>query len=119
MHKSAGMHLFVDGLVRDDCRFTPSRLTDFFYKAMESCKFKVKLAPNIQEMPEQAKVSAVCLTTMGHIVLHAWAKDHYFTFDAYCSEDFDWEGLVSLLDKELTVHTSHVELNQRIKPKLR
>lgn len=119
-HKSAGMQVTVDGLVKEEAGFTPSRLTDMFYKIIEVCRLKIQTPPNIQGVQEsagEAKVVGTCLTTKGHFILHGWATKRYFVFDAYSSEELDWEPLVATLNAELKVHTSHVEVRHRIKPK--
>lgn len=132
MNESAGVHLIVDGYVRDGAIFTKKTLEGLFFDMAKSLAMTIILGPSFIEVPvdsavfkraqetgvfeDEGGITGTCVISTSHMSLHAWPLQGFFSLDAFSCKSFDHEKALALVRKSLGVITDNVTVIHRRKP---
>ena len=128
MKKISGLHLLIDGYVKDGRILNPDSICSVFDRLVDALNMKylqrpmairVPLEPNKLESDEdEGGWSVICQITTSHISLHGWPMRGAFMMDIFSCRDFDPEAARSIVHEMLDVTTSHIQIIERCDPKV-
>lgn len=133
MNDSAGVHLIVDGYVKDGAIFTKSFLEKLFKDMAIALDMKIIMGPNFIEVPvdpevlkrvqetgnfeDEGGITGLCVISTSHMSLHAWPLQGFFSLDAFSCKTFDHEKALHLLREAMAVSSDNVTVLHRNKPR--
>ena len=128
MKKISGLHLLIDGYVKDGRTLNPDSICSVFDRLVDALKMKylqrpmairVPLEPNKLESDEdEGGWSVICQITTSHISLHGWPMRGAFMMDIFSCRDFDPEAARSIVHEMLDVAVSQVQIIERSDPQV-
>jgi len=126
MNKIAGLHLLVDGYVRDGNTLNPDTICNLFDRLVEALKMQYLQPPMALRVPldpdklaggeDEGGWSVVCQITTSHISLHGWPLRGAFMMDIFSCKDFDAEAALALVKEGLGVVNWNVTRVDRVDP---
>jgi len=124
-----GLHLIVDGYVKNSNVFNPLKLHWLFDKLVENLEMKYLIEPIIKEVPlepdkliseqDEGGISCICMITTSHISLHAWPLRNAFMMDIFSCKNFNHKVAEQIIQEVLDIDELHTELIVRKDPKFR
>ena len=129
MRRISGLHLLVDGFVRDPVTLEPGNICDLFDKLVDALNMKylmhpvamrVPLDPNkLQTDDDEGGWSVICQITTSHLSLHGWPARGAFMLDAFSCCQFNTEKAKQIIYNHLGVSEANVQVITRSGPKIK
>lgn len=132
MALSAGLHLLMDGYVRDPAVFTREKLEVMFARLLAALEMKpldkamhyeVLVDPAILErvkrtgkFEDEGGLSSIQVLSTSHLSLHSWPLQQFFSADCFSCKEFNAPLAKSILIETLGVERFTLTLVQRRKP---
>ena len=126
MKTIGGLHLLIDGYVRDGNILNPDTLTSLFDRLVETLGMQYLQRPtSIRVTMDPAKLetheddggwSVICQITTSHISLHGWPMRGAFMMDIFSCVDFDADKARSVVKEVLDVTHWNVQQIRRMDP---
>jgi S-adenosylmethionine decarboxylase len=127
MKKIAGVHLLIDGYVRDGNSLNPDSITTLFDRLVETLDMQYlqrPIAMRVDMDPDKIKTeddeggwSVICQITTSHISLHGWPLRGAFMMDIFSCRDFDPEAARRVVEETLAVTEANVDVIRRRDPR--
>lgn len=127
MKTIAGLHLLVDGYVRDGNLLNPDTICSLFDRLVETLgmqylqppmAMRVPLAPGkLETDDDEGGWSVICQITTSHISLHGWPLRGAFMMDIFSCKPFSTERAIQLVQQALGATTCHVTTVRRTDPR--
>ena len=128
MKQIAGLHLLIDGYVRDGNILNPETLTNLFDGLVEALDMEYLQRPTALRVPldpdkletddDEGGWSVICQITTSHISLHGWPMRGAFMMDIFSCCDFDPEQAKAVVRQALDVQQWNVTEVRRTDPRL-
>lgn len=129
---SAGLHLLMDGYVRDPGVFTRERLEELFARLLAALEmhpldramhYEVPVDPDILErvkltgkFEDEGGLSSIQVLSTSHLSLHSWPLQGFFSADCFSCKEFNASLAKSILVESLGVTSFTLTTVQRRKP---
>ena len=127
MKTIGGLHLLIDGYVRDGNILNPDTLTGLFDRLVETLEMQYLQRPLALRVPmdprklettdDEGGWSVICQITTSHISLHGWPLRGAFMMDIFSCLDFDTEKAQAVVKQTLDVTTWNVRQIRRRDPR--
>ncbi|MFH1130873.1 MAG: S-adenosylmethionine decarboxylase [Pseudomonadota bacterium] len=127
MEKIAGLHLLIDGYVRDGKTLNPDTICTLFDNLVETLHMQYLQPPTAVRVPFDPKKintpedeggwSVICQITTSHISLHSWPMRGAFMMDIFSCCDFDAKAAQKQIVEGLDVVESKVQVIHRQDPR--
>lgn len=127
MKKISGLHLLIDGYVKDGKTLNPDTICTLFDRLVDTLKMQYLQRPTAIRVPiepeklnseeDEGGWSVICQITTSHIALHGWPMRGAFMMDIFSCRTFDAEAAKRLVHELLGVTTSNVQLIERMDPR--
>lgn len=128
MKTIAGLHLLVDGYVRDGNTLNPDTLTSLFDRLVDTLQMQYLQRPIALRVPmdphklqtddDEGGWSVICQITTSHISLHGWPLRGAFMMDIFSCVEFDVDAAKAVVCEALGVTDLRAQLIQRTDPRL-
>jgi S-adenosylmethionine decarboxylase len=101
MKHSAGVHIILDGFVKDPSVFNSDDLTSTFKKLAEALEMNIIMGPDFLEVPldptklqsdvfqDEGGITGMCVISTSHMSIHCWPIRKCFSMDVFSCKDFD------------------------------
>lgn len=108
-----GLHLIVDGNVRDPARFAQENLRQMFEELVSALGMQLIHGPVFKDVEidplkltgnqfqDEGGISGYAMISTSHLAIHCWPLRQTFMFDAFSCKMFDHEKAMSILDRFL------------------
>ena len=127
MKTIAGLHLLIDGYVRDGNILNPDTLTSLFDRLVEALGMQYLQRPTAIRVPldpdkletheDEGGWSVICQITTSHISLHGWPMRGAFMMDIFSCIDFDVDAASAVVKEALDVSQWNVQQIRRRDPR--
>lgn len=129
MKNSAGIHVIIDGFVKDPSVFNSDSLTSAFKDLAESLEMKIIMGPDFLEVPldpqklesnvfqDEGGITGMCVISTSHMSIHCWPIRKCFSMDVFSCKDFDSEKAKQIVWDLLGVESGDVTVVSRTFPK--
>lgn len=127
MKTIAGVHVLIDGYVRDGNLLNPETICSMFDRLVEVLKMqylqrpiamRVRLDPDkLETEDDEGGWSVICQITTSHISLHGWPLRGAFMMDIFSCKDFDPAQAEAVVREMLQVHDANVQVVRRGDPR--
>jgi S-adenosylmethionine decarboxylase len=127
MKTISGLHLLMDGYVRDGQTLNPDTICTVFDRLVETLKMQYLQRPTAIRVPiepdklhtddDEGGWSVICQITTSHIALHGWPLRGAFMMDIFSCRDFDAEAAQKVVTELLGVTEAKVQLIERRDPR--
>ncbi len=131
MGKSVGVHLIMDGFVRDSASFTKENILSLFDKIISALEMKALDKAHIYEIdtdPEILKrveltgnfedeggITGVIVISTSHISIHCWPLQRLFRLDAFSCKSFNADLAEAIIRNSLGVSDANTTvINRRL-----
>ena len=114
-----GLHLLVDGYVRDGQRLNPDTICNLFDALVKALGMTYLQPPTAVRVPldpekidsedDEGGWSVICQITTSHISLHGWPMRGAFMMDIFSCKDFDPDVALDLVRRALDVTQINVQ----------
>ena len=128
MKQIAGLHLLMDGYVRDGNTLNPDTLTSLFDRLVDTLKMQYLQRPIALRVPmdpqkltseeDEGGWSVICQITTSHISLHGWPLRGAFMMDIFSCRDFEPDQARRVVEETLGVTEASVQVIRRRDPRL-
>lgn len=117
MKNSAGIHIILDGFVKDSSVFNSDTLTKTFKQLAEALKMKIIMGPDFLEVPldetklqsdvfqDEGGITGMCVISTSHMSIHCWPIRKCFSMDVFSCKDFNSEKAKQIIWDLLGVET--------------
>jgi S-adenosylmethionine decarboxylase len=126
MKEIRGMHLIVDGYVKDSATLEPEAIVELFDSLVEELDMQYLQRPLALRVPlrkerlsggeDEGGWSVICQITTSHIALHGWPLRRAFMMDVFSCKDFDMGRAKDLVFEKLQVEKAVVQSVERRGP---
>jgi len=101
MKQSAGIHIILDGFVKDPSVFNGPSLEHAFKKLAEALEMKIIMGPDFLEVEldpsklqsdvfqDEGGITGMCVISTSHMSIHCWPIRKCFSMDVFSCKDFD------------------------------
>jgi len=127
MKQIAGVHLLIDGYVRDGQVLNPDTLCNLFDRLVAALQMqylqrptamRVELDPDLVDTDEdEGGWSVICQITTSHIALHGWPMRGAFMMDIFSCKEFDPSRAETVVREVLDITDANVQVIQRTDPR--
>ena len=127
MRAIAGLHLLIDGYVRDGNTLNPDTLTTLFDRLVQTLGMEYLQRPQAIRVPtdprkletheDEGGWSVICQITTSHISLHGWPLRGAFMMDIFSCLDFDADAACAVVKEALDVREWNVQAIRRTDPR--
>lgn len=127
MKKISGVHLLIDGYVRDGKTLNPDTICNMFDRLVETLNMQYLQRPTairvamdpakLQTGEDEGGWSVICQITTSHISLHGWPLRGAFMMDIFSCCDFNPDAARRVVEETLGVIEANVQLIKRYDPK--
>ena len=128
MKKISGLHLLINGYVRDGKTLNPDTVCTLFDQLVEALNMKYLQPPTAIRVPldperlatdeDEGGWSVICQITTSHIALHGWPMRGAFMMDIFSCRPFEAERARALVREVLDVTEWNVQTIERTDPRL-
>jgi S-adenosylmethionine decarboxylase len=126
MNKISGLHLLIDGYVRDGKVLNPDTICTLFDRLVETLGMQYLQPPTAIRVPldpdklacgeDEGGWSVICQITTSHLSLHGWPLRGAFMMDVFSCRDFDPKAAQKLVHEHLDVTDWDVKVVRRNDP---
>jgi S-adenosylmethionine decarboxylase len=127
MKKISGLHLLIDGYVRDGQTLNPDTICSLFDRLVHTLKMQYLQPPTAIRVPldpnklstddDEGGWSVICQITTSHISLHGWPMRGAFMMDIFSCRDFDPKAAERLVREVLDVKELNIKTIERQDPR--
>jgi S-adenosylmethionine decarboxylase len=127
MKTISGLHLLIDGYVRDGQTLNPDTLCNLFDQLVGTLHMQYLQRPTAMRVPldttklhtneDEGGWSVICQITTSHIALHGWPMRGAFMMDIFSCQDFDADAAKAVVFERLSVVEANVQVIQRRDPR--
>jgi S-adenosylmethionine decarboxylase len=115
MRKDAGLHLIVDGYVKDPSVFEKEKLHKLFQDLAAALEMKIILGPEFLEVEldpaklmsdvfqDEGGITGMCVISTSHMSIHCWPIRKCFSMDVFSCKSFDGEKAKKIIWDSLGV----------------
>lgn len=101
MKHAAGLHVILDGYVKDSSVFNGPTLKNAFEKLAEELEMKIIMGPDFLEVEldssklqsdifqDEGGITGMCVISTSHMSIHCWPIRKCFSMDVFSCKDFD------------------------------
>ncbi len=101
MKHGAGLHIILDGYVKDASVFNGPALKNAFEKLAEELEMKIIMGPDFLEVEldpaklqsdvfqDEGGITGMCVISTSHMSIHCWPIRKCFSMDVFSCKDFD------------------------------
>ena len=101
MKHGAGLHIILDGYVKDPSVFNGPALKNAFEKLAEELEMKIIMGPDFLEVEldpsklqsdvfqDEGGITGMCVISTSHMSIHCWPIRKCFSMDVFSCKDFD------------------------------
>jgi len=132
MKSSAGLHLIMDGYVKDPGVFTRENLARLFAQLIQALEMKALDVPKFYEVDvdpavlervkatgkfeDEGGTTGFQVISTSHMALHSWPLQAFFSLDVFSCKTFNADLAISLVKESLGVYTDNTVVLHREKP---
>ena len=129
---SAGLHLTMDGYVKDSTVFTKETIEGMFAKVIAALDMKALGPAHVYEVPvdpevlrrvqetgtfeDEGGITAIVVISTSHMSIHCWPLQGFFSLDAFSCKTFDPNLAKMIIQETLGVVSANVHILERSKP---
>ena len=130
MKHSAGIHIILDGFVKDPSVFNGPCLEYAFKKLAEALEMKIIMGPEFLEVEldptklqsdvfqDEGGITGMCVISTSHMSIHCWPIRKCFSMDVFSCKDFDSVKAVKIIKDLLGVEAYNLNVVERFFPNL-
>jgi len=108
-----GLHLVVDGTVRDPIVFSEHHLRELFIALVRALDMEIIDGPRFRKIPvekskldgdgfqDEGGISAYAMISTSHISIHCWPLRSIFMLDVFSCKRFDENDAMHIINKML------------------
>ena len=101
MKHGAGLHVILDGYVKDPSVFNGPALKEAFEKLADALEMKIIMGPDFLEVEldpaklqsdvfqDEGGITGMCVISTSHMSIHCWPIRKCFSMDVFACKDFD------------------------------
>lgn len=128
MKHDAGLHIILDGYVKDSNVFNSDALTDAFKKLAEALEMQIIMGPDFLEVEldpsklqsdvfqDEGGITGMCVISTSHMSIHCWPIRKCFSMDVFSCKDFDGNKAKEIIWNLLGVEKGNVVAVSRYFP---
>lgn len=126
MKQIFGLHLLIDGFVRNGITLYPDYIYDLFDDLVKELKMQYLQRPIVMRVPldkeklktdeDEGGYSGICQITTSHISIHGWPLRKAFMMDIFSCKDFDYKAAREIVVDSLQVENANFQLIERTGP---
>lgn len=129
---SAGLHLTMDGYVKDTSVFTKENIESMFAKVIAALEMKALDKPQVYEVPvdpevlrrveltgnfeDEGGITAVVVISTSHLAVHCWPLQKFFSLDVFSCKTFDAMRAKEVIHEAFGISAVSLRVNERLKP---
>lgn len=129
MKHGAGLHVILDGYVKDPSVFNGSALKNAFEKLAEALEMKIIMGPDFLEVDldpaklqsdtfqDEGGITGTCVISTSHMSIHCWPIRKCFSMDVFSCKDFDADKAKNIIWELLGVTEGNVIAVNRYFPR--
>lgn len=129
MKHGAGLHIILDGYVKDPSVFNGPALKNAFEKLAEELEMKIIMGPNFLEVEldptklqsdvfqDEGGITGMCVISTSHMSIHCWPIRKCFSMDVFSCKDFDGDKAKEIIWELLGVEEGNVVAVNRYFPR--
>lgn len=129
MKHGAGLHIILDGYVRDPSVFNAPALKNAFEKLAEELEMKIIMGPDFLEVEldptklqsetfqDEGGITGMCVISTSHMSIHCWPIRKCFSMDVFSCKDFDADKAKNIIWDLLGVDEGNVITVNRYFPR--
>lgn len=128
MNQIAGLHLLVDGYVKDSNTLEPGPICDMFDRLVSALDMQYLMKPVAMRVPydpeklqtdeDEGGWSVICQITTSHISIHGWPKRKAFMLDAFSCKPFDVNLALQIICDSLVIEQAISQVIERKGPSI-
>lgn len=128
MKHDAGLHIILDGYVKDPSVFNGPALTNAFKKLAEALEMQIIMGPDFLEVEldpkklqsdvfqDEGGITGMCVISTSHMSIHCWPIRKCFSMDVFSCKDFDGNKAKEIIWDLLGVEKGNVVAVSRYFP---
>ena len=128
MKHGAGLHIILDGYVKDSSVFNAPTLKNAFQRLAEELEMKIIMGPDFLEVEldptklqsdvfqDEGGITGMCVISTSHMSIHCWPIRKCFSMDVFSCKDFDGDKAKEIIWQLLGVETGNVVAVNRYFP---
>lgn len=129
MKHGAGLHIILDGYVRDPSVFNALALKNAFEKLAEELEMQIIMGPDFLEVEldptklqsetfqDEGGITGMCVISTSHMSIHCWPIRKCFSMDVFSCKDFDADKAKNIIWDLLGVDEGNVITVNRYFPR--
>jgi S-adenosylmethionine decarboxylase len=129
MKHNAGLHIILDGYVRDPSVFNAPALKNAFEKLAEALEMKIIMGPDFLEVEldptklqsdtfqDEGGITGMCVISTSHMSIHCWPIRKCFSMDVFSCKDFDGDKAKEIIWNLLGVEQGNLVAVNRYFPR--
>jgi len=129
MKHNAGLHIILDGYVRDPSVFNAPALKNAFEKLAEALEMKIIMGPDFLEVEldptklqsetfqDEGGITGMCVISTSHMSIHCWPIRKCFSMDVFSCKDFDGDKAKDIIWNLLGVEEGNLVAVNRYFPR--
>lgn len=129
MKHGAGLHIILDGYVKDPSVFNGPALKNAFEKLAEELEMKIIMGPDFLEVEldpaklqsdvfqDEGGITGMCVISTSHMSIHCWPIRKCFSMDVFSCKDFDGDKAKEIIWELLGVEEGNVVAVNRYFPR--
>jgi len=127
MKELNGLHLLIDGYVRDGKTLNPDTICNVFDRLVKALKMQYLQPPTAIRVPlapeklttdeDEGGWSVICQITTSHISLHGWPMRGAFMMDIFSCCDYDADRAKEIVQQGLDVIDWNIQEIRRRDPR--
>ncbi len=128
MKHNAGLHIILDGYVKDPSVFNGPSLEHAFRKLAEALEMQIIMGPDFLEVEldptklqsdvfqDEGGITGMCVISTSHMSIHCWPIRKCFSMDVFSCKDFDGDKAKKIIWDLLGVENGNVVAVNRYFP---
>jgi S-adenosylmethionine decarboxylase len=119
MKKIFGIHLLIDGYVKNGNILNPENICSLFDDLVDALKMQYLMKPiitrvaidenKLQTDEDEGGWSGICQITTSHISIHAWPLRNAFMMDIFSCKEFNAEKALNIVREKF--HLTHYNIS--------
>lgn len=118
MKNDAGLHLILDGYVKDPAVFSASKLDFLFKRLAEKLEMQIIMGPSFLEVEldpskltgdvfqDEGGITGMCVISTSHMSIHCWPLRKCFSMDVFSCKDFREDAAMAVINEALDVEVA-------------
>jgi S-adenosylmethionine decarboxylase len=114
MKNDAGLHLIIDGYVKDSSVFNSEKLTEIFKRLASALEMQIIMGPEFLEVEldpskltsdvfqDEGGITGMCVISTSHMSIHCWPLRKCFSMDVFSCKTFNAAKARTLIEELLS-----------------